>query len=202
MRAFHLFPQGFVVAQGIEVVLVESATSVMIEAVIGCRFTKVALDGGDTLTHKSLYLLLIPLNGLRIGKVEDSILVGHATTGIAHMQVAVDNLAEEAVLGREVRQLPQTGVEAVLGELLQHTHGVREAVLGKLVVTLPVDTKPARIEVDDVSRYLMFAQLTGNIESLLLREVGDAAHPCAKGPQGQHGRTARQSGVFIQYVLG
>ena len=202
MRAFHLFPQGFVVAQGIEVVLVESATSVMIETVVGCSLTKVALDGGNTLAHESLNLLLIPLNGLRIGEVEDGILVGHATTGIAHMQVAVDNLAEEAVLGRKVRQLPQTGVKAVLGELLQHTHRVREAVLGKLVVTLPVDTKPARIEVDDVSRYLVLAQLTGNVESLLLRKIGDAAHPRAKGPQGQHGRTARQGGVFIQYFLG
>ena len=174
----------------------------MVETVVGSGLAEVALDGGDTLTHESLNLLLIPLDGLRIGEVEDSILVGHATIGIAHVHIAVDNLAEEAVLGREVRQLPQTGVEAVLGELLQHTHRIGEAVLGKLVVALPVDTEPARIEVDDVSRNLMLAQLTGNVESLLLREVGDATHPRAEGPQGQHGRTARQGGVFVEDVLG
>ena len=181
--------------------LVESASSVVVEAIVGCSLSEVALDGSYPLFQQSENLSLIPLHGLRIGKVEHGILVGHAAIGIAHVEVLLNNLREEAVLGREVRQLPQTGVEALFLHLLEHAHGVGEPVFGKLVVALPVNTEPACIEVDDVSRYLMLAQLTGDVETFLLREIGDTAHPRAKRPQGQHGRLARYVGVFIEYVL-
>ena len=144
------FEEGFVVTQRIEIVLIKPPATVMIEAVIRGGFAKVALDGRDALLQESENLLLIPLNGLRIGEVEHGIFVGHATIGIANVHIAVYYLLEEAVLGGEVRQLPQTGVEAVFLQLLQHTHGIFETVLCKLVVALPVYTKPTRIEVDDV----------------------------------------------------
>ena len=181
---------------------VESAPPVMIEAVVGSSLAEVALDGRHALLQQSQYLLLVPADRLRIGKVEHGILVGHAAVGILHMHATLYDFLEEAVLGREIRQLPQTGVEAVLLQLLQHADGILEAVLGKLVVTLPVDTEPSCIEMDDVRGDAILAQLLGNVQSLLLREIGDTAHPCAKAPQRQHGRTACNARIFIEDFLG
>ena len=117
------------------------------------------------------------------------------------MKTFLDDLREESVLGSEIRQLPQTGVETVFRELLQHLHGIFEAVLSKLIVTLPVDTEPSRIEVNHVGRYLVSPQLTGDLQSLLLREIGDTAHPCTEAPQGQHRALTCDVGIFIEDVL-
>ena len=48
-------------------------------------------------------------------------------------------------------------MEAILLQTLQHAHWVLEAILGKLVVALPINAKPSGIEVDDISRYLVGA---------------------------------------------
>ena len=106
MIFLHYFPQGFVVAQRIEVVLIQPTLAAMIEAVIGRSLTKVTLDGRNALLHQPLNLRLVPTDGLRIREVEDGIFYGHAASGIHHVQTLFDNLWEEAVLGREVRQLP------------------------------------------------------------------------------------------------
>ena len=103
------------------------------------------------------------------------------------MHTLRNDLREEAVLRREVWQLPQTGVEAVVRELFEHLHGILEAILGKLIVALPIDTKPTGIEVDHIAGNLVSTQLTSNLKTLLLREVGDAAHPGAEAPERQHG---------------
>ena len=161
---------------------IESASSVMIETIVGSRLTEVALNGRHTLLQQSQYLLLIPLDCLSIGEVEYSILVRHATVGILHMHATLDDFREETVLRCEVRQLPQAGMETVLLQLLQHTHGVLETVLCKLIVTLPVDAKPSRIKVDDIGRNAVLAQFSSNVEPFLLREVGDTAHPRSKRP--------------------
>ena len=151
MITLYDLPKGFVVAQGIEVMLVESALTAMVETIVRCSLTKVALDGRDTLFQKSLNLLLVPADSLRIREVEHGILNRHATCGIHHMHTLRNDLREETVFRRKVRQLPQTGVEAVVRELFEHLHGILEAILGKLIVALPIDTKPTGIEVDHVA---------------------------------------------------
>ena len=134
MITLYNLPKGFVIAQGIEIMLIESALTAMVETIVRCCLTKVALDGRDTLFHQSLDLLLVPADSLRIREVEHGILNRHATCGIHHMHAFCDDLGEEAVLRGEVWQLPQTGVEAVLCKLFEHLHGILEAILGKLIV--------------------------------------------------------------------
>ena len=92
-------------------------------------------------------------------------------------------------------------MEAILRELLQHTYGVGEAVFRKLIVTLPVDTEPAGVEVDDVRRYLVCSELLGDIKAFLLREIGDTAHPSAEAPKGQHWRLARDIRILVEDIL-
>ena len=188
--------------QRIEVVLVESTLATMVEAVIGGSLAEVALDGAHALLQQALDLRLIPADGLGVREVEDGILHGHAARSVHHVQPFLDDLREETVFGCEVRQLPQAGVEAVLRQLFQHTHRILEAVLRKLIVTLPVHTEPASIEVNDIRRNLVGPQLTGNLQALLLREISDTAHPRAEAPQGQHRTLARDVGILIQDILG
>ena len=47
----------------------------------------------------------------------------------------------------------------------------------------------------------MSPQLTGNLQSLLLREVGDTAHPRAETPKGHHRTLARDVGIFVEDIL-
>ena len=83
--------------------LIESALTAMVETIVRCSLTKVALDGGDTLAHQSLDLLLVPADSLRIREVEHGILDRHATVGVLHVHPLGDDLREETVLGGEVR---------------------------------------------------------------------------------------------------
>ena len=147
------------------------------------------------------YLVLIPTHSLWIAEVEHGILIVQGAIGILHCHATLHEFVEVAVLRGEVRQLPQTGMEAILLQTLQHAHWVLEAILGKLVVALPIDTKPSGIEVDDISWYLVGSQLVCYLQSLLLREVRDAAHPSAEGPERKHRRLACHVGIFIENVL-
>ena len=54
---------------------------------------------------------------------------------------------------------------------------------------------------DDVGRNPVGTKLAGNLQALLLREVGDTAHPRAKAPKGKHRRLAGDVGIFVQYIL-
>ena len=117
------------------------------------------------------------------------------------MHALLDDLREEAILRCEIRQLPQASVETVFRKLLQHFHGILETILCKLIVALPVDSEPTCIKVDDIRGNLMSAQLTGNLQALLLREVSDTAHPCAKAPKRQHGALACDIGILIEDIL-
>ena len=76
------------------------------------------------------------------------------------MHAFCDDLGEEAVLRREVWQLPQTGVEAILCKLFQHLNGILKAILGKLIVALPINAKPTGIEVDYIAGNPVGTQLT------------------------------------------
>ena len=49
--------------------LIQSTLAAMVKAVEWGSLAKVALDGSHTLFYKSCYLLLIPIDGLGIGKV-------------------------------------------------------------------------------------------------------------------------------------
>ena len=47
----------------------------------------------------------------------------------------------------------------------------------------------------------MGTQLSGYLKTLLLREVGDAAHPGAKAPEGQHRTLTRNFRILIEDIL-
>ena len=47
----------------------------------------------------------------------------------------------------------------------------------------------------------MGSQLSGNLKSLLLREVSDATHPSTEAPKRQHGALASDIGIFIQDIF-
>ena len=83
----------------------------------------------NPLLEQSEDLLLVPLNGFGIREIENRILYRHSTCSIHYMETFLDDLWEEAVLGSEIRQLPQTSMETVFCQLLQHLHWVLEAVL-------------------------------------------------------------------------
>ena len=197
----HFLPKGLVITQRIEVVLVETTFATMIETVVRRSFTKVALDGGDTLLQQTSNLRLIPADSCRIREVEDRILYRHTTRGVHYVHALLDNLRKETVLRGEVRQLPQTGVEAILSQLLKHLHRILETILRKLIVALPIDTKPACIEVDHVTGDLVSPQLLGNLKSLFLREIRDTTHPGAKAPEGQHRTLTRNLGILVEDIL-
>ena len=93
-------------------------------------------------------------------------------------------------------------MEAHVVHLPQHLHGVLEAVFREFVIALPVHVEPSGVEVDDVRRNLVFPELSRHLKSFILREIGNAAHPCSESPKRQHGRLARQVGVFVENVLG
>ena len=118
------------------------------------------------------------------------------------MQSLFHYFREETVLRCEVRQLPQTSVEPVLSQLLQHSLGVFKTVFGKLIVTLPINTEPACVEMNDIRRNLMGTKLAGNFQAFFLREIGDAAHPRAETPEWRHRTLARDVGVFVKNFLG
>ena len=75
---------------------------------------------------------------------------------------------EIAILGGEIRQLPETSTEAHFVHLFQHTDGVFETVLGKLIVALPIDIEPPGIEMDDIRRDAVLTEFVGNVESFFL----------------------------------
>ena len=52
-----------------------------------------------------------------------------------------------------------------------------------------------------VGRNAVGSQLMCNLQTLFLREVGNAAHPGAESPERQHRRLARHVGIFIQNFL-
>ena len=130
--------------------LVESSLSAVVKSVERCSLSEVAFYCPDALLHQSGYLLLIPADGLRIREVEDGIFVGRRAACVLHGHASVEEFAEEFVLGSEIRQLPETHMEAVAAHLLHHCHGVGKAVGGKLIVALPVNSKPSCVEVYDV----------------------------------------------------
>ena len=182
MVALYYFPQSLVVAQRVEVVFVHSALAAIVETIVRRSLAKVAFYCRYTLLHQSLYFLLIPVNSFWVREVEYCILHRHSTCGILYVQSLLDNLVEESVLRCEVWQLPQAGVETVLCQLFQHLYRILESVFGKLVVALPIGTKPACVKVYHVGRYAVCSQLAGYLQSFLLREVGNTAHPCTKAP--------------------
>ena len=92
-------------------------------------------------------------------------------------------------------------MESVLLQRLEHANRVFETVLGKLIITLPVYSKPSCIKVDDIRRNPIGSQLMSYFQSLLLGEIRDAAHPGTKGPQRQHWRLTSHVCIFIQDLL-
>ena len=148
--------------------LIESALAAGIDTIEGGCLAKVALDDIDALLNQTANFRLIPLDGLGITEVEHGILVRHSTIGIPDVHALLNNLMEIAILGGEIRQLPETSTEAHFVHLFQHTDGVFETVLGKLIVALPIDIEPPGIEMDDIRRDAVLTEFVGNVESFFL----------------------------------
>ena len=138
--------------------LVEASPSVGIESVKRGALAEVGLDRADAHFKQFTEMALIPFHSLGIREVEDGVLVRHRSVGVAHHEVFVDQLVVERIVLGEVGQLPQTDVESVVKQVLDHLLRVGEAVLGKLVVALPVHAEPSGVEVDDVGRDAVLAK--------------------------------------------
>ncbi len=93
-------------------------------------------------------------------------------------------------------------MEAIALQIGDHLFGSREARLGEFVVAAPVGLKPAGIDVDDVGRDAVLAQLGGHGAHFGFGKIADAAHPQAERPQRWHGGLAGNVGVLVQDVLG
>ena len=59
-------------------------------------------------------------------------------------------------------------MKSVATHLLHHFYRILKAVSCKLVVTLPVNSKPSGVEVYHIGGNLIFSQVGGNVESFLL----------------------------------
>ena len=181
--------------------LIEACLTTCIKSIIRSCFTKVALDGTHSLLDEMSYLILIPGNRFRITQIKNSILIVQRTVPIPNRHTFIYQFLEIAVLWSEVRQLPETSMESILLQRLEHANRVLETILGKLIITLPVYSKPSSIKVDDIRRNLIGSQLMSYFQSLLLGEIRDTAHPGTKSPQRQHWRLACHVCIFIQDLL-
>src|SRR5574344_575351 len=135
--------------------LIEASFTTMIDAIVWCCFTEITFNDAHTLLDKASYFILIPLHCSRIGKIQHSIFIRHSAIGIFHIQAFIYDFIEISVLRYEIWQLPQTYVESVFLQCLQHTHRVRETCFIKLIITLPVGSEPACIKMYHISGYLM-----------------------------------------------
>ena len=104
---------GFVVAQRVEVVFVQSATAVGIDGIQWGTFAEVYFDGTYTHFNQIAELLLIPLHGFGIGEVQHHVLVGKLSFAVAYVQTAFHQLGEELILRGKVGELPEAGTEAL-----------------------------------------------------------------------------------------
>ena len=181
--------------------LIQTTLTTVIESVVGSRLTEVALDGRNALLQQTENLRLVPRYCFGIGEIENRIFHWHTARGIHHMESFLDDLWEEAVLRREIRQLPQTSMEAIVSQLLQHLHRVLETVLRELIVALPIHIEPPSIEMNHVGRNTMVAQLFGNLQSFLLREISNTTHPGTKAPEWKHRTLSCYVGIFIQNLF-
>ena len=176
-------PDRVVVAHRIEVVLVPAGAAVGIDALERRAFTEVGLDDTDAHAKQRRELAAIPLHGLRIGEVEHGVLGGEAAALVLHGEVSGDELLPQRVLRGEVRVLPEADVEAVILQVGDHLRRIGEARLRELVVAPPIGFEPAGIEVQDVGRHLVLAELRGDVAHFGFRLVGDAAHPEPERPE-------------------
>ena len=104
---------GFVVAQRVEVVFVQSATAVGIDGIQRGTFAEVYFDGAYTHFNQIAEFFLIPLHGFGVGEVQHHVLVGELPLTVAYVQTAFHQLGEELVFRSEVGELPEAGAEAL-----------------------------------------------------------------------------------------
>ena len=146
----HSLPECFVVAQGIEVVLIESCFAAGIDAIVWCSLTEVTLDSADSLFDEVSDFALIPCYGLGIAEVEHRIFIAQCSVAVVYSHAAINEFTEVAVLRCEVGQLPETGMETVFLHRLEHGYWIFETIFGKLIVALPIYAKPSCIEMDNI----------------------------------------------------
>ena len=66
---------------------------------------------------------------------------------------------------------------------------------------MPIGLEPAGVEVNDVGRDFVFAELGGNVATVRFGEISDAAHPQAERPERGHGCFSGDVGVFVKDIF-
>ena len=181
--------------------LIKPALTGSIDAIERSSFTEIDLDSTYPHLDQVGQFVLVPLNRIRIGEIQYNIFIRKFSFTILHIQVLFNQLAKETVLRREIRQLPQTSMEAFIFQIIQHQLRIGEAISGKLVIALPVGFKPAGIKVNHIGGDLMLTQVFCYVVSVFLGEISDAAHPGSERPQRRHSRLTHNLRIFIQNIF-
>ena len=148
--------------------LIKPALTGSIDAIERSSFTEIDLDSTYPHLDQVGQFVLVPLNRIRIGEIQYNIFIRKFSFTILHIQVLFNQLAKETVLRREIRQLPQTSMEAFIYQIIQHQLRIGEAVRSKLVIALPVGFKPAGIKVNHIRGDLMLTQVFCYVVSVFL----------------------------------
>src|SRR5215470_11616672 len=176
------FRDSLVVAQRIEIVFVKTGPARSIQTVVRRAFTKIYFDRAHPKFQQTSQLVLVPLDGCWVAKVERGIFVGTETAGIAHRQPVIDDLGKETVLAGEIGVLPEADMKPIPFQVGNHLRGIMKSGGRKLVVGAPISFKPAGVEMDHVGGDPILPQLGSDIAYFVLSFVRDAAHPEAERP--------------------
>ena len=109
-------------------------------------------------------------------------------------------LLEHRRLHVDVRPLPQRDAEPELAQAGGHARHVREALGVELEVADVLLAEPAGVDVQDVARDAVLAQLPRDGLHLVLRAVGDARHPQPERPLRRDRRSAGEGVVALQHL--
>ena len=192
---------GLVVAQRVQVVLVETGAPVGVHAVERRGFPEIGLDRAHAHLEQAAEVPLVPFHGRGIREVQHRIFEGQVALAVLYVETLLDDLGEQPVLRNEIGQLPERDVDALLFQVGDHLGRVLEAGGGELVVAAPVVLEPAGVDVDHVGGEALRAQPGSHAPHLVLREVGDTAHPQAEAPQRRHGGLSGEVGVLVEDLL-
>src|ERR671921_3036294 len=95
---------GFVVAQGVEVVLVEGALSMEVQTRQGGRLAEVCYDGPHPHFEQLRQLLLVPVFGLWIAKIEDGVVYRRFAISAPNNVVSLYSFPVQVIAWVEVRK--------------------------------------------------------------------------------------------------
>ena len=177
-------------------------------------FAEVGLDALDTHIKQRLQqLVLVPASSLVVSEVDGARIVQCGEVGCAarggvfllHGLTDVFVFFRFAYLFRPLRnvwQLPQGNLEAIVLEVLNETLWIGETLRVELPLAEPVGTEPACVQMDDVAGVVLQTQAVADSVDLISRKVCHTTHPNAERPQGRHLGKSCQHAVALQNLFG